>query len=133
MAGSLALARTWYLCPHRVSPGGGCAMLRWVDRVLKDSEWRLSLWTLLFGKEGLMAGGTVIALWATYATEAVKQYAPLSYVAVALGALLAMYLISALYAFATSRLQIVRFRQVLHDASKINPLETYFQKQRIRV
>lgn len=108
-------------------------MFRWLDRILKSSEWRLSLWTLLFGKEGLMAGGTAVALWATYATEAVRQYAPLSYVVVALGTCLTIYLIYALYAFAASRLQIVRFRQVLHDASKINPLDTYFEKQRIRV
>lgn len=108
-------------------------MLKRLDQMLKGTEWRLSLWALLFGKEGVMTGTTIIALLATYATEAVQQFSPLSYVIVALGTCVAVYLIYGLYAFATSRLQVVKFRQVMHDANKINPLDTYFERQRIRV
>ena len=80
----------------------GVAMwiLRWVERVFQNAEWKLSLYNLLFGQGGLMVGGSAVAVWVVHMTETLNAYAPASYFVAALGTALAIYIMNALRVYA---------------------------------
>ena len=102
------------------------------NRFLQGAEWKISLWSLVFGPGGLMAS-TALAVWAVWATDALALYAPFSYVA---ALILTPVLLAAgylMYAKAAERRQFVRFREIAFEVSHINPMEDVFRKQRIRV
>ncbi len=108
-------------------------ILRWVERVFQNAEWKLSLYNLLFGQGGLMVGGSAVAVWVVHMTETLNAYAPASYFVAALGTALAIYIMNALRVYAAQWAQVIRFRQRVHDTNHVNPMEDTFRKQRIRL
>lgn len=80
-----------------------------------------------------MVSGGLLAVWAVHLTDALRIYAPTSYVVAGIGAFLAIGLANALRIFAKDRSQIIRFRQIVHDTHMVNPVDDTYRRQRIRL
>lgn len=108
----------------------------WRSRALNILDWRVSLWSVLssvFSKEGATLMTAALAGYAATLTEALRLYAPLSYVLVVVVVLLLLVAAQALFAIARAKLQIIKFRAFAMRESRVNPLDDTFRTKRLRL
>lgn len=54
-------------------------MLKRIQNILMHSEWKLSLWQIVFGGSGVM-GSFSLSAWAASATVWINQFGPIAWV-----------------------------------------------------
>lgn len=99
---------------------------------LQGTEWKLSLWNLLFSQSGLFAGISALSGFLAYWSKVLADYSPFSYFLIAILTYFVLAIAARLFAAAKWISQSAALRDRLVNTYNINPLEDIFKGTRLK-